>query len=293
MDKVCAIVVSYNPDIDIAKNINALIQQVDEVVIVDNGSCMNSKKNLRFLSRQKNVRLICNNKNIGIASALNIGARYALEAGYHWVATFDQDSKITPGFVHSMLTSYKACDYKEKVALVSPIYYDKKTDIKTKRGLYDNNDSVLFSEIEATITSGNLIKSNVFDFVGFFEDSFFIDYVDYEFCLRCRSKGFKIIESPQALLIHSVGFGAKHSFFRKTVVTTNHNHLRRYYNSRNRCVLYKRYILSNPKWVIKDIDLYIKDIVKVLFFEEASLLKTYFIFKGIFHGLINRMGKYG
>lgn len=42
------------------------------------------------------------------------------------------------------------------------------------------------------ISSGSLIKSNIFDQTGFFKEDFLIDHVDTEWYLRAKVKGFKI-----------------------------------------------------------------------------------------------------
>jgi rhamnosyltransferase len=291
MEKVCAVVISYNPSASIVENINTLICQVSKVVIVDNGSCDDSKHYLEILSKDHNVTFFYNNKNIGIAAALNIGVKYALETGYFWVATFDQDSKITPNFINTMLATYISCTCKEAVALIAPTYYDQKTKIKTSFGIC-KKENLLFKDLTTTMTSGNLVRTDIFRKVGYFNEDFFIDYVDNEFCLRCLKYGYKLIESRQAVLIHNLGDGRRHSFLWKQPATTNHNHIRRYYNARNRFVVYKKYFSLNTKWALKDISQLMREMIKIVLFEESSLLKLIFIFKGISHAFTGKMGKY-
>ena len=48
----CAIIVSYHPDNEIIENIDALINQVDEIVIVDNGSGPDTKQLLDNIVKQ-------------------------------------------------------------------------------------------------------------------------------------------------------------------------------------------------------------------------------------------------
>ena len=38
--------------------------------------------------------IILNKENLGIATALNIGVRKALENGYEWILTMDQDPEV-------------------------------------------------------------------------------------------------------------------------------------------------------------------------------------------------------
>ena len=37
-----------------------------------------------------------------------------------WVATFDQDSRVSPGFSDAMLAAYESCPFRDKVALIAP-----------------------------------------------------------------------------------------------------------------------------------------------------------------------------
>ncbi|WP_370774105.1 hypothetical protein [Clostridium sp.] len=44
MCKVAAIIISYNPDNNLLDSVNLLINQVDKIIIVDNGSESQRKK---------------------------------------------------------------------------------------------------------------------------------------------------------------------------------------------------------------------------------------------------------
>ena len=72
-------IVSFNPDISrLEENINAIYSQVDKIIIVDNNSKNVSDINT-ITDKLKNVFLINNNNNFGIAKALN----QIMEIGFH------------------------------------------------------------------------------------------------------------------------------------------------------------------------------------------------------------------
>ena len=84
---VCAGYVTYNPDIDLLKrSITAIIEQVNYIVIIDNGSVNRIViEELRHLS--SNIHIIFNESNNGVAVALNQIGRYAEQMGCQWFLT--------------------------------------------------------------------------------------------------------------------------------------------------------------------------------------------------------------
>ena len=289
----CAVVVSYHPAAELIENVAALLDQVDEVVIVDNGSGAETKELLERLGGYPNVSVIYNRENLGIAAALNTGVRHAKAAGHQWVATFDQDSKVTPGMIMTMLQVYDAYPEKEKVASLSPRYWHKKTG-KVYGNSPDSPDKEVlpYAEVLVVMTSGNLIKSSIFDVVGYFNEALFIDYVDNEFCLRCSVHGYRILEVKDAILEHSIGYPTQHKFLWKNPISSNHSVLRRYYIARNSIYIYRKFMFTHPMWVLKDAYGLLKVVTVLVLFEADRKQKLAAIIRGVMHGLSGRMGKF-
>ena len=157
--RICAVVVAYHPAAAIIKNIAALLEQVDEVVIVDNGSAGDSKASLDKLSSYHKVSVIHNQENLGIAAALNIGVRHAKAAGYEWVATFDQDSSVMPGMIMTMLQAYNLYPDKDKIASLSPRYQNQSTGgIRSSPPDLPYKEGLPYTEKLVVMSSGNLVK---------------------------------------------------------------------------------------------------------------------------------------
>jgi rhamnosyltransferase len=286
---VCAVVISYQPTVEFIKNIHALAAQVDEIIIVDNCSSRSGRAIIEESAAGNNVTVIYNHENLGIGSALNTGIRFAKERGYEWIGTFDQDSRITSGFVKKMLNTYDLYSDKARVAILSPQYRDQNTGRMIAGG--NSSEDSLFKTLFTTMTSGNFVKVNMFDLVGCFNEDLFIDYVDHEFCLRVGYAGYSILEVNGAILDHNLGDPTEHRVLNKIIIATNHAPHRRYYNSRNRVYLYKRYLLIFPAWVISDGWGLAKEIVKIFLFEQDRKRKAASIMKGIVDGLLGKMGK--
>ncbi len=290
---ICAVVISYHPADQIVENIIALFEQVDEIIIVDNGSGSATKELLGRLASYTKLSVIYNPENIGIAAALNIGVKHAKRSGYEWVATFDQDSKVTPGMISAMLRVYATYPEKQKVAILSPRYRDIVSGrVGSSSNQYFNHGAGAYGEPLVVITSGNLVKSSVFDTVGYFNEALFVDHVDTEFCLRCATLGYKILETYDAILEHSLGTPTQHKVLWKTPITSNHSALRRYYNARNGVYIYKKFMFEHPIWVLKHAYVYLKIIIALMLFERQRGEKLMAICRGIYHGLLGKLGKY-
>ena len=93
---VCAIVVTYHPDRDIADRLERILAQVDATFVVDNGSSDAELRMLRDAAAGRAVTLLCNHENLGVATALNVGVRRALADGFTWALLLDQDTDADP-----------------------------------------------------------------------------------------------------------------------------------------------------------------------------------------------------
>jgi rhamnosyltransferase len=284
-DKCCVVLISYNPTQEIIDNVEVLISQVPEILIVDNGSNPDSLCILEKLSKNQSVNVKYNSTNLGIATALNQGVHYAAENGYDWVVTFDQDSLAPSNYIQTMIKAYQSYEQSELIAIIAPRYETNTGIISFSKE--DTNNKTL-NVVKTTITSGNIVRIKALEDVGFFDDSFFIDYVDHEFCLRARSKGWLITESYQSILLHSLGNSTLHKIGNISIVTTGHSPIRRYYKYRNLIVTLKRYYWFEPLMLLVDLKAIIFEPLRILLFEKDKFSKLLHIFKGVVSGITCR-----
>src|SRR5271157_41378 len=279
-----AVIVTYNPSGVVLENVAALRRQVDELVIVDNGSGDAPMAYIDEARRAFECEVILNGRNLGIAAALNIGVRYAESRNCEWVALFDQDSTAVGSFVVSMRRACEKHENPGKIAIIVPQYVDRESSI-TMPVTKDRSGNIL-----AGITSGSMMPLKIFRRCGVFDESLFMDYVDHEFCLRVRSMGFEIVQSEEANLLHSLGAMTSHKFLGRKFFTTNHRAARRYYITRNRVWLYKRYFWQDFTWTLKDARSLIAETGKILLVEQDRALKLRNILLGIGDALSGHMG---
>jgi rhamnosyltransferase len=256
------------------------------VLVVDNGSSLESVERLREASNRQEISLIENHENLGIATALNIGVRWATEQGYKAVVLFDQDSTIKESFLKALLAAYLSKSPRTRVAMIAPRHWDRNAKQWLSSRLREDGN------LEVAITSGSMIPLSVFKECGWFRDDFVIDMVDTEYCFRARKQGFQIVLATDAVLEHSIGALQHHSLLGiKTVRASHHSAARRYYMTRNRLVTLFKY------WRLERSLLYhvprsiIMETIIVGLFEEQRIRKFTNTFRGIVDALLGNMGK--
>ena len=276
MCKVAAIIVSYNPDSNLFDSINLLLNQVEKVIIVDNGSKEKYVKYIKSINEDK-IEIILNKENLGIATALNIGVRKALENGYEWILTMDQDSKAIPDMVKKMFNVYNSINREERKDILSifPNFVDERI-----QSIEENSNMNSYEYVDADITSGNLLRKEVFEKVGFFDDSLFIDLVDTDFCMRLNEKGIKMIKIRDAVLYHSLGESKTIKGILGSFNTSNHSALRRYYMTRNRFYIWEKYKGLNSFTLNRDKKLFKKEFVKIILGEKDKVNKIKMVLRG-------------
>lgn len=280
---VCAVIVTYNPRSTLIDNIVAVAAQVGQVVVIDNGSSGDTEQHLHELETRLSCKVIRNHQNLGIAAALNMGVKYAIGVGFDWVCTLDQDSRVCDGFISEMLEVYQQTAHPEVVAFVAPSYVDRNSGVKLPLKRAGNG------EILAAMTSGSMMPSSVFEKLGFFDESLYIDAVDIEFCLRARRKGMLILQSS-ATLFHSLGQTKYYRLFGLRFGVTNHSAGRRYYITRNRLRLLIRYASDWP-WMWRESRAMLLDAGKILLAEDDKWNKLRAMASGTVDALRGRVGR--
>jgi rhamnosyltransferase len=282
---VCAVVVTYNPDESLERNLAALRPQVGGLVMVDNGSRAEVQPVLDRLTLEYSCILIRNPENYGIARALNQGIHNAEEQGFGWIAMFDQDSTVEGCYIEKMLRADEESSNPGEIAAVAPQYIDRESGKKIKSMRSGNGDLVF------TMTSGSLVRIDTFHRVGYHDEGFFIDYVDIEWCLRARRLGMRIVESKDAKLLHSLGNLRYCRFlFYRDIPVLNHSVARCYYQERNRWHIY---LTGKYDWTWLRHDLYynVTTLVSILLWEDDRWRKVKIIVRAVNDALHGRMGK--
>ncbi|MEK1965256.1 glycosyltransferase family 2 protein [Latilactobacillus sakei] len=268
INKIGAGIVTFNPDKKrVCEVIDAILIQVSEVVIVDNGSDVDINWLKEIYTNQ--IYIIKNIKNVGIARALNQIMEYFNNKSFEWVMTLDQDSILTENAINHLLKFSS-----NNVAIICPrIIHDDEIAVDEKEN----------EKIERTITSGSLTNVVKWDNIGGFDEDLFIDMVDFDFCERIKLNGYEIIRVNSVRINHQYGDAAIKNFFGKKIGVYNYSPFRRYYITRNNIIFYKKYSnIGNFKIMVKEI---VRNVGKVVLYEDNKLKKINAITKGMKDGI--------
>jgi rhamnosyltransferase len=285
VQSVCAVIVTYHPDTAALENMRNVLAQVQELVVVDNGSSTDEVHALRITSRDLSFHMIENGQNLGIAEALNQGVRWAKSEGYSWVVLFDQDSKITEGFIRQMFAAWECHPERERLGSIHPQYADPKTGVEASVPRTTDGNQIL------PMTSGALMPLWIFDRIGWFASEYFIDVVDWEYCFRIRAAGFLVTDSRHARLLHAAGFPAKTTVLGRTFHPSHHSAIRRYYISRNCIAFYRKYFFIFPRWILNCVYRQLRDMAVCSIAEEDRGRKFRNFLLGTWDGITGKMGE--
>jgi rhamnosyltransferase len=186
--------------------------------------------------------VIGRDENLGIAEAQNVGAARARAEGAEAVVFLDQDSVIGDGFLEGLLASIvpgvpnvvapvarnASGDFEYAAARVSRLGIQRRVPAAGRLAPY---------EVDLVMSSGTAATIEALDLAGGMDPGLFIDFVDLEWCLRCRQHGIPIRVVPSVVMTHMVGDRTVDIGIAKISI---HSPTRCYYQVRNCCRLFSR-----------------------------------------------------
>lgn len=296
---IAAIIVTYQPNVlGLGQLLTSLEGQVEKVLIVDNDS---SAAQVAWIKRQvgPTIDFLSLGENLGVAAALNRGTAWAQGNGFTHVIFFDQDSLPETNMVTTLLSwEETAASSGARIAAVGPRYYDPRHSCPAPFIRFDGwrihkigcTAKPQEHEVSYLITSGSLIRLSVLEDVGLMDETLFIDYIDVEWGLRARSKGYRCVGLDSASMRHSLGDEVI-TWGRGRQSISVRSPLRNYYLCRNALLIYRRsHIPLN--WVLNDAW---RLLLKFAFFTLITpprLQNLKMMTLGLWHGLRSVGGKY-
>lgn len=277
--RICAGIITYNPTLtDVSTCLEALCNQVERVIIVDNAS-KNVKSLQEVVSKYANVTLVKNSQNIGFAKALTQVFKWAKSQGFNWVLTLNDDS-VVPS---NMISEYKKI-LENQGSLVNQ-KNAKNSKIAIVCSLLKNrlDGTILHSKCheDECITSGSLTSVEAWAKIGGFDEWLEIDGVDFDFSRRLVRAGWKIVECQNVIMEHQIGKARSINLIIKHPIVWNHNANRKYYIARNMQVVdYKMGTYSYAK----SLRAVVRDMIFVALWEKNKFAKIHAMIRGFKDG---------
>lgn len=296
---ISAIIVLYNPDLNLLDQMITKIQcQVDLIIIVDNTENPIFESSPIIINHKNYLKYIPLNKNWGIATAQNIGIKYALEKGADHVLLLDQDSCPSEDMVKCLLSAeFDLINMGHQIGAIGPLFTDNISGTSSLAIIHGNfyisRSPVKMNsrhpvESDYIISSGSLIQRSTLATVGFMREELFIDFVDIEWGLRAKWHKYKSFIIPSARMFHNLGDSSITMFGQNISL---HNDFRNYHIVRNATYLTKIQSMG-WKWRLLTIPRIPKYIILYSWLSKNKLKTFRLLLTGFFDGAVNHMTRF-
>lgn len=234
---IAGCLVLYHPNKANIDTLSTYIDSVKKLYIFDNTE---THSNFASLNNNEKLSYFWDGENKGIAIRLNQACKMALQEGYDYLLTMDQDSYFTENYLEKYIEEINTFENKNTVATFGLEYATNALSSEKK-----------FNEVDHVITSGCILNLKLYQEIGGFDENLFIDYVDTDYCFNALSKGFRNIQFKHLLLTHSIGEIKKRksltSLYLKSKQRPIHAPIRIYYMWRNLLYMKKKYGNTFPE----------------------------------------------
>jgi GT2 family glycosyltransferase len=241
---VASVTVVYNDARVLPRQIDALLRQtrpLQEIVVVDNASTDGTSELLA--DRYPQVKVLRMSENLGVGGGAAAGLAYAaLERRHDWTWTFDADSAPNNDTLEVLLEATESLGNTDgEVGMAAPLPIHRETGtyyppLLWRDGYVKPSAELLRQPIwfaDLVIGSGCMVRRDVVEKVGLPRADFFMYFLDYEYCLRVRSHGYKIAIITRSHFAHEVGNARRVRLPGYSRLWPDYAPWREYYLSRN------------------------------------------------------------
>jgi GT2 family glycosyltransferase len=213
-----------------------------DVVVIDNEA--RDALLMRARTRFPRTTVLTQSENLGFASAVNIGAEYAIERGATAVLLLNNDALLLPdavrNFTDALTRNPRFGVFTAKVFLTeAPDRLWAVGGHFTGRRVEDigsgEKDVGRYDDVRLDFVYGcaMLVRADVFRKLGGFDERFFLYYEDIDFCLRARDAGWEVRMAPDAHALHE---GSKS--------TRGEPRMKVYHHARSRMLFFRQHLMG-------------------------------------------------
>ena len=222
MDKIGIVTITYNSANVLTGFLESVFNQTYTnfiLYVVDNSSIDDTKKILKSINDNR-LKIIFNNKNLGVAKANNIGIKKAINDNCNQMLIINNDVEFETNLINNLLATQSKFD----CSLVAPkmkYFYDKNKIwyagswfnsingfLPVHRGMnqidrkqYDKDELTHYAP-----TCCLLVKKIVFEDIGYMDEKYFVYFDDVDFLYRVyKQKNHKLYYCYDVDFFHKVG----------------------------------------------------------------------------------------
>ncbi len=287
------VIVNYNGKEHLQRCISSVLNSDYpnlEVILVDNGSTDGSVKLVDDLfGAEPRFNLILSGKNFGPAKARNLGSE---RAKGDYLAFLDNDTEVDKlwlkaAFVQMsnqpevgaiqckllLMDERDKFDYAGDYLSQFGFLIQRASFGEPDRGQFDN-----VVEIFGVKSAGMIIRKNVFNLIGGFDEDYFVYMEETDLCWRIWLNGWTIIFSPTSIVYHKFG--------NITKILSSSKFLSGYHGTKNyiMTIIKNSGTLNLIKILPLQISLWIGIVVRHIMYKKLDESK--WVAKGIFYNLI-------
>ncbi len=254
LPSVVVVVLNWNLPTETANCVASLLAgdyPRQRILVVDNGSSDDSAARLRARFGVQ-LEIVETGANLYFAGGMNVGLRWALEAGAEWVLLMNNDTFVAPDMVSRLVRT--ALEHPD-AGIVTPMIYlaHDSTRIWTLgsrrerwwpfprdvgRGELDRGQYAQPFPIDYAQACCMLVSREVLVRVGLLDERYRMYYEDADFSARAHRAGFEILVEPRARMWHLVSASAN-----REAATT------RYQRTRYRVRFYRQHTHGGLAWL--------------------------------------------
>jgi GT2 family glycosyltransferase len=250
LPKVWIIVLNWNrPEDTVAcvRSLKTLDYLAYQLLIVDNGSTDNS---IDVFQNLDGIELLVIGENLGFAGGMNRGIKYALARGADFTLLLNNDVFVAKDMLDHLMVAM-ASD--SSLGMVSPLifYADEPERVwfsgmtftdriyVIRRGLHLQKPLSPIALVDFISGCAMLVRREVWERVGFFDERFFMYYEDLDLALRVRRSGYRLACVTDAKMWHalSASTGGKDS------------PIKQYYQVRSMLIFAKKHTHGPVRWL--------------------------------------------
>lgn len=218
--RIAAVVLNHRtPDQTLlaVRSLLASRRPLDDITVVDNDAVESVRGVVAGFDPE--VTYLHTRKNLGFSGGVNVGIRAALERGAEAVLLVNSDLVVPPDCVGELERALQAAP---SAGIVGPVVaarsapslvaslgisYNVWTGRMRHGGVGDaiGKGGPAGAPVDAVSGCLVLIRREVFDAIGLFDEDYFFTFEDIDFCLRARRAGFDSLVAGRATAYHEGG----------------------------------------------------------------------------------------